>query len=101
MFLLAAHFTLALFLAAPLPATPPKAEVKLPFTGLAPAKLIPNLCVVHYRVSTDSPQCQAFFDQGLGYFYSYVWMEAARSFETAARYDPNCALAWWSLSRSL
>jgi len=25
---------------------------KLPMTGLTPAKLIPNLCSVHYRIST-------------------------------------------------
>lgn len=74
---------------------------KLPLTGLAPSKLVPGLCVVRYRVSTSSPECQAFFDQGLGYFYSYVWMEAARSFETATRHDPACALAWWGLSRAL
>jgi tetratricopeptide (TPR) repeat protein len=74
---------------------------RLPLSRLAPAKLIPNLCVVKYRISTASPECQAFFDQGLGYYYSYVWMEAARSFETAARYDPECALAWWGLSRAL
>ncbi len=77
------------------------ADDKLPFSGLAPAKLVPGLCVVSYRVSTDSPPCQEFFDQGLGYYYSYVWMEAARSFETAARHDPNCAMAWWGLSRAL
>jgi Tfp pilus assembly protein PilF len=77
------------------------ATPKLEFCQLAPSKLIPNLCVVHYRVSTSSPECQAFFDQGLGYYYSYVWMEAARSFETAAKYDPECALAWWGLSRAL
>src|SRR4051812_17749692 len=46
---------------------------KLPLSGLAPGKLIPDLCLVRYRISTTSPQCQAFFDQGLGYFYSYVW----------------------------
>ena len=73
---------------------------KLPLTQLPPAKLIPNLCVLKYRISTNSPECQAFFDQGLGYFYSYVWMEAARSFETALRHDPNCAMAWWGLSRA-
>jgi tetratricopeptide (TPR) repeat protein len=73
---------------------------KLPHTKLAPAKLIPDLCVVKYRVSTASPDAQAFFDQGLGYYYSYVYMEAARSFETAAKIDPNCALAWWSLSKA-
>lgn len=78
-----------------------KAAGKLPLTGLAPSKLIPDLCLVKYRVTTGSPECQAFFDQGLGYYYSYVWMEAARSFETAARHDPNCAMAWLSLSKAL
>ncbi len=73
----------------------------LPLSNLPPAKLIPNLCVLRYRVSTTSPECQALVDQGLGYFYSYVWMEAARSFETATRRDPDCALAWWCLSRAL
>lgn len=77
------------------------ASGKLPMTGLAPSKVIPDLCKVTYRISTNSPQCQEYFDQGLGYFYSYVWMEAARSFETAARHDPNCAMAWWGLSRGL
>jgi Tfp pilus assembly protein PilF len=75
--------------------------VKMPMTGLAPAKLVPGICVLHYRVTTSSRECQACVDQGLGYFYSYVWMEAARSFETATRHDPECALAWWELSRAL
>lgn len=73
----------------------------LPLTGLAPGKPAPGLCLVTYRASTLSPECQAFFDQGLGYYYSYVWMEAARSFETATKHDPDCALAWWGLSRAL
>jgi tetratricopeptide (TPR) repeat protein len=73
---------------------------RLPHTKLAPAKQFPNLCLVKYRVSTASPECQSFFDQGLGYYYSYVWMEAARSFETALKHDPNCALAWWGLSKA-
>jgi tetratricopeptide (TPR) repeat protein len=77
------------------------AKDTMPFTGLSPAKISPTLCVLRYRVSTSSAECQAHFDQGLGYFYSYVWMEAARSFETATRHDPECALAWWGLSRAL
>jgi Tfp pilus assembly protein PilF len=77
------------------------AEAKLPITGLKPAKIIPNLCRIHYSVTTHSPECQQFFDQGLGYLYSYVYMEAARSFETATQKDPECALAWWGLSRAL
>jgi tetratricopeptide (TPR) repeat protein len=74
---------------------------KLPLSGLAPARITPDLCLLRYRVSTASPECQAHFDQGLGYFYSYVWMEAARSFETAAQLDPDCGMAWWGLSRAL
>src|SRR5262245_12255306 len=74
---------------------------KLPVTKLAPAKLIPNLCVVKYHITTESPECQVYFDQGLGYFYSYVWIEAARSFETALHYDPKCPMAWWGLSRAI
>jgi Tfp pilus assembly protein PilF len=83
------------------PAAKPKLPAKLPMTDLAPSKLVADLCLVRYRVSTSSPECQAFFDQALGYFYSYVWMEAARSFETALQYDPECPLAWWGLSRAL
>src|SRR5262245_61816488 len=77
------------------------ADEKLPLCNLPPSKTLPNLCVYSYRVSTPSPECQAFFDQGLGFYYSYVWMEAARSFETALRHDPNCAMAYLGLSRSL
>ncbi|MFO0863819.1 MAG: hypothetical protein U0744_04035 [Gemmataceae bacterium] len=74
---------------------------KLPMSKLLPSKLIPNLSTSRYQVTTRSPECQAFFDQGLGYFHSYVWIEAARSFETAAKHDPDCALAWWGLSRAI
>jgi len=90
-----------LLLVALIPSAPPKTDAKLPITGLAPAKHVPDLCLVRYPVTTNSPDCQKFFDQGLGYTYSYVWREAARSFETATSYDPNCALAWWGLSRAL
>src|SRR5258707_15837325 len=97
-------FVLALGLVHTGPSTvPPTAKPaadKLPLTGLAPSKLVANLCLLKYRVSTVSPECQAFFDQGLGYFYSYVYMEAARSFETATLYDPHCAIAFWGMSRS-
>jgi tetratricopeptide (TPR) repeat protein len=83
------------------PDTGKPADQKLPITNLAPAKILPNLCLYQYRVSTSSPECQALVDQGLGFYYSYVYMEAARSFETATKRDPNCALAWWGLSRAL
>jgi tetratricopeptide (TPR) repeat protein len=79
---------------------PAKADDGMPHSKLAPAELIADLCVVKYRVSTSSPECQAFFDQGLGFYYSYTWAEAARSFETATKHDPGCAMAWWGLSKA-
>lgn len=83
---------------------PPKVEAKddnkLPHTKLPLGKLMPNVCVLKYRVSTSSPECQAYFDQGLAFYYSYVWLESARSFEMAARADPECAMAWWGLSKA-
>jgi tetratricopeptide (TPR) repeat protein len=81
-------------------AAPPAPKV-MAFSKLTPAKPYPQQCVLRYRVTTTSPECQMYFDQALGYFYSYVWMEAARSFETAAQHDPNCPMAWWGLARAL
>src|SRR5213593_4522039 len=47
----------------------------------------------HDAVSTTVPQAQAFYDQGLAYLHSYVWLEAARSFHHALRLDPDLAAA--------
>ncbi|MCE9532715.1 MAG: hypothetical protein K8T89_16585 [Planctomycetes bacterium] len=75
-------------------------DPRLPLSKLMPSKIIPNLCHFKYRVTTASPECQAFVDQSLGYYYSYVWIEAVRSAETALRHDPNCAYAWFILARA-
>jgi len=85
---------------------PARAEVKLdkgklPLSGQPPAKAVPNLCLLRYRISTSSPECQTFFNQGLAWFYSYVYGQAAQAFETAVLHDPDCAMAWWGLSRAL
>ncbi len=77
---------------------PPK---PFPFSNLESAKQVKGLCLLRYRISTDSPKCQQFFDQGLAWFYSYAYAEAVRSFETAVRHDPKCAMAWWGLSRAM
>ncbi len=79
----------------------PKDPIAMPLTKLAPAKHFPDLCKYHYRASTNSAECQKFIDQSLGYFYSYVWIEAARSAETALKHDPECAFAWMTLHRAI
>lgn len=82
-------------------ATPARPKDAMPLTGLSPAKPMPEACVYRYPVGTTNERCQAFVDQGLGMYYSYVYMEAARAFETALTHDPDCAYAWLMLHRSL
>src|SRR5260370_10850950 len=48
---------------------------------------------LHEKVATSSAEAQAFYDQGLNYLSSYVWIEAARSFHQALRVDPSLAAA--------
>lgn len=52
----------------------------------------------HDDAGTKSKEAQAFYDQGLAYLHSFVWIEAARSFHEALRLDPNLALAHVGLS---
>jgi hypothetical protein len=52
----------------------------------------------HEAVTTTSKQAQVFYDQGLNYLESYVWIEASRSFRQALRIDPKLAMAQLGLS---
>ena len=52
----------------------------------------------HDAVAARSPSAQAFYDQGLAYLHSYVWIEAARAFNQALRADPSLAIAHAQLS---
>jgi len=54
----------------------------------------------HEAVTTASRDAQAFYDQGIAYLHSYVWIEAARSFHEALRRDPKLAMAHLGLSRA-
>jgi len=63
-----------------------------------PVTLRTGIGELHERVSTNSPQAQSFYDQGLAYVHSYVWIEAARSFHQALRLDPSLAMAYLGLT---
>ena len=52
----------------------------------------------HDPVGTRSKSAQAFYDQGLAYLHSYVWIEAARSLHQALREDPSLGVAYAQLS---
>ena len=55
---------------------------------------------MHQKVSTDSAEAQAYYDQGIAYLHSFVWVEAARSFHEALRHDPQLAMAHLGLAKS-
>ena len=63
-----------------------------------PVKLRPGVGNSREAVTTSSAEAQAFYDQGLNYLESYVWIEASRSFRQALRLDPQMAMAWIGLS---
>lgn len=65
-----------------------------------PVPLRSDIGKVTHATSTKSPEAQAYYEQGLAYLHSYVWLEAARSFNQALRIDPGLALAWVGLSRA-
>jgi len=63
-----------------------------------PLPLRNGIGVIHDPATTSSPQAQSYYDQGLAYLHSYVWIEAARSFHQALRLDPSLAMAYVGLS---
>ncbi len=63
-----------------------------------PVVLRSGIGTLHEKVTTSSAEAQAFYDQGLAYVHSYVWIEAVRSFHQALRLDPNLAMAFLGLS---
>ncbi|MBE9169317.1 hypothetical protein IQ238_17925 [Pleurocapsales cyanobacterium LEGE 06147] len=62
------------------------------------ARLFDNLGNYHFPVSTKNPLAQRYFDRGLILAYGFNHAEAARSFQEAARLDPNCAMCYWGLA---
>jgi len=48
-----------------------------------------------YKVNTADDSAQFYFNQGLTMYYSYHSREAIASFKEAARFDNNCAMAYW------
>ena len=46
-------------------------------------------------ITTDSPEAQKYFDQGIQMMYAFTPLRAARSFRQAQREDPDCAMCFW------
>ena len=66
-----------------------------------PLPLRDGIGKAHEDVTTISTDAQMYYDQGLAYLHSYVWIEAARSFHQALRLDAKLAMAQLGLSYAL
>ena len=67
----------------------------------APVPLFDTLGTHRHPISTHSDEAQRYFDQGLIFAYGFNHAEAVRSFEEAARLDPNCAICYWGVALAL
>lgn len=65
------------------------------------APLLKGLGNIDYSVTTSSPLARRYFNQGLALTYGFNHGEAARSFNTAIKLDPEFAMAYWGLAMVL
>jgi tetratricopeptide (TPR) repeat protein len=67
----------------------------------APATLEAGLGDINHPVTTNNPEAQKFFNQGLAYLYGFNHEEAVKSFKQAAQLDPNLAMAYWGIALAM
>jgi len=73
----------------------PTDPAPLPDTGPVGATLLEGLGDYSMPVSSEHPEVQRWFDQGLMLAYGFNHDAAERSFLKAAELDPECAMCWW------
>ncbi len=65
------------------------------YTSNTPAPLFEGMDILSYPITTNSPEAQKYFNQGLLLAYAFNHAEAARSFFQATRLDSTCAMCHW------
>lgn len=65
------------------------------------AQMFPGLGNRTRKISTNSPQAQAYFDQGMAWLWAFNHDEATRSFAKAASIDPHCAICFWGAALTI
>ncbi|HEY3197135.1 MAG TPA: tetratricopeptide repeat protein [Nitrospirales bacterium] len=63
--------------------------------------LFDNLGSLQHPITTRDPLAQKYFDQGMRLIFAFNHEEAIRSFEQAARLDPDAAMAYWGIALAL
>lgn len=71
------------------------------YRELPPPPLMQGIGDASLKITTDSAQAQAYFNQGLRLLHCFWDFEAYRAFKEAARQDPSAAMAYWGIFEAL
>lgn len=83
----------------PAPATTTtEPAVSPPQLAMVGAHLLEGLGDYRFPVTSQHPEVQRWFDQGLMLTYGFNHDAAERSFLKATELDPDCAMCWWGAS---
>jgi tetratricopeptide (TPR) repeat protein len=63
-----------------------------------PAKLMEGMGRIDFPITTNSPEAQKFFNQGVAQMHSFWFAEAERSFRQAAALDPEAPMPQWGIA---
>ncbi len=62
------------------------------------SRFFEGLGTYKHKITTDSPEAQRYFNQGLAFYHGFNHGAAIRSFQQAAELDPKCAMAHWGIA---
>lgn len=72
-----------------------------PFDPPQEMYLLPGLDALFHPVTTNNPEAQKFFNQGLVFKYAFNHDASYWSFQKAAKLDPEMAMAYWGMALAL
>lgn len=65
--------------------------------GLPPPPIREGVGNAALKITTSSPEAQAYFNNGLNLLHDFWEFEAYRAFLRATQLDPDCAMAYWGI----
>jgi len=65
------------------------------------AVLVPGSGTYSRKISTQEPDAQAFFDQGLRLAWGFYFPESIASYQEAARLDPDHPMPYWGMAHAM
>ena len=73
--------------------------IEVPFEE-ALAVLVPGSGSYSRKISTQNPQAQTFFDQGLRFAWGFYFPESIASYQEASRLDPDHPMPFWGMAHA-